>query len=217
MTAPALEALIAQVTASSACDALMKRGLRRFMASRIRPLGRSRVAGPALTVERVPASGHRGPVLPNAEFLAAIESAPPKTVLVFNGTGDVEAALWGGLLAMAIAKRGLGGVVADGPVRDPGEIVDVGCPCFCSGAVPAGQAGLLVLASIGAAIECGGVTVRTGDFVLGDDSGVVVLPQGEEQAILAEAAEIERRDQAAMAMIRDGKSLTETMRALGRA
>lgn len=216
MTAPALDALVAQVTASSACDALMKRGERRFMHSRIRPLARSRVAGPALTVERVPAAGHAGPTRPNADFLAAVESAPAGTVLVFNGTTGVEAALWGGLLAMVAAKRGLGGVVADGPVRDPGEITDVGCACFCTGAVPAGQAGLLVLASIGEPIACGGVAVRTGDFVLGDDSGVVVIPRGDEHAILAEAAVIERRDQAAMAMLRDGRSLTETMRALGR-
>ena len=212
-----LAALVQRATTSSACDALMKRGLKQFMRQRIRPLGSSRVAGPALTIERVALDAPGRTARPNAEFVAAIENAPAGTVLVFNGDAGHEAALWGGLLAAAAVQRNLGGVVADGPVRDPGEIVELGCPCFCTGSVSAGQAGILMLASIGEAIECGGVRVSTGDFVFGDVSGVVVIPRGLEAEILEEAVVVEERDQAAMRLIRDGRSLTETMKALGRA
>jgi 4-hydroxy-4-methyl-2-oxoglutarate aldolase len=212
-----LAALIERATTSSVCDALMKRGLKQFMNQRIRPLGNSRVAGPALTVERVAANAPGRTSRPNADFVAAVDNAAAGTVLVFNGDPEHEAALWGGLLAAAAVQRQLGGVVADGPVRDPGEIVDLGCPCFCTGSVSAGQAGILMLASIGDPVDCGGIRVRSGDFVFGDVSGVVVIPQGLEHEILEEAVVIEDRDQAAMRLIREGKRLTETMKSLGRA
>jgi len=120
------------------------------MRQRIRLVGTLRVAGPALTVERIPVTqlGTRS-ALPNGLFIAAIEAAARDTVLVLNSDQQCEAALWGGLLAATAVQLGLGGVVADGPVRDPGEIVELGCPCFCSGTVSAGNAGLLALTSIG--------------------------------------------------------------------
>ena len=187
------------------------------MSQRIRPLGNSRLAGPALTIERVPVGTRGRTTLPNSAFVDAVESAAAGTVIVFNGDPGHEASLWGGLLAAAAVQLKLAGVVADGPVRDPGEIVELGCACFCTGSVSAGQAGILSLASIGEAVECGGVRVATGDFVFGDVSGVVVIPRGFEREILEEAVAIEDRDQAAMRLINGGRGLAETMKSLGRA
>ena len=101
-------------------------------------------------------------------------------------------------MAAAAVARGLAGVVADGPVRDPDEINELGCACYCTGSVSAGQAGILQLTGIGGPVDCGGVIVNDGDFVLADASGVVVIPQGIEEAVLQEAADIEDRDQEAM-------------------
>ena len=212
-----LATLVAKTTSCSVSDVLMKQGRRQFMLQRLRQVGTRRVAGPALTIRRRTAgSGAPGSALPNMRMLEAIAQAPEGTVLVFDWPGT-EAALWGGLLAAAAVQGKLGGVVSDGPVRDPDEIAELGCPCFCTGAVPAGQAGILELASIGEPLECGGVTVRTGDFVLGDASGVVVIPKGMEDAVLREAAAVEDRDQAAMAMLKQGTGLLDVMKALGRA
>ncbi|WP_077001171.1 RraA family protein [Variovorax sp. KK3] len=209
--------LLARVTTSSVSDALMKRGQRQFMSQRIRGIGTLRVAGPAVTARREPIAAASGPVLPNARLIALIEEAADGSVLVFNGDPAHQAALWGGLMAAAAVARGLGGVVADGPVRDPDEIAELGCACFCTGAVPAGQAGILGLTGIGVPVQCGGITVHEGDFVLGDASGVVVIPQGMEASVLDEAAEIEARDQSAMKLLKQGLGLGEVMRQLGRA
>ncbi|GIK88233.1 MAG: hypothetical protein BroJett026_37140 [Betaproteobacteria bacterium] len=211
-------ALVARTATSAVCDALVKRGLRhQFMKQRVRQLGALRVAGPALTIERVPLplvpAESR---MPNSAMLEAIHGAAPGTVLVFNDPHD-EAALFGGLMAAAAVQRSLGGIVADGPVRDPAEIIEVGCPCFCTGSVAAGQAGILALKSIGEALECGGVRVSPGDFLLGDTSGVVVIPQAVVDEVLNAAVEIEDGDQAALRSIREGRDFLEAMRALGRA
>jgi len=102
-------------------------------------------------------------------------------------------------------------LVAEGPVRDPDGIESVGCQCVCTGAVPAVQAGILVLTGIGQPVQCGDVTVNDGDFVLGDASGVVVIPQGQEQSVLEEAAEIEQRDQSSMSLLNEGMPLRSGM------
>lgn len=217
MSGEGWQSLVARTSSCSVSDVLMKQGRRQFMAQRLRQVGSKRVAGPALTISRRPAgSGAPGSALPNLKMLQAIAEAPAGTVLVFDAPGT-EAALWGGLLAATAVQRQLGGVVSDGPVRDPDEIAELGCACFCTGSVPAGQAGILELASIGGSLECAGVTVRTGDYVLGDASGVVVIPAGMEEAVLRDAVSVEDRDRAAMAMLREGKGLLEVMQALGRA
>jgi 4-hydroxy-4-methyl-2-oxoglutarate aldolase len=149
--------------------------------------------------------------------METIESAPAGTVLVMATDSELEAALWGGLLAAAATARGLGGVVCDGPVRDPDEIAEVGCPTFATGVVPAGAAGILTLGAIGEPVLCGGIPVHRGDLVFGDCNGVVVIPQGLEREILEAAVEVERGDQEAMKRIRGGAGLLETMRALNRA
>jgi 4-hydroxy-4-methyl-2-oxoglutarate aldolase len=210
--------LAARSTTSAASDVLMKRGIRGYMRQRVRPLDmRSKMFGPALTIERNPiATMPEARRRAGASMIDAIESAPAGTVLVFNGDPEHEAALWGGLLAAAGHRNGLAGVVADGPVRDPLEILQLEQPCFCTGSVPQGQAGILTLVAIGEPVSCGGITVSSGDHVFGDSNGVVVIPRGLELEILQAASEIEEADQAAARMILAGTRLTETMRKLGR-
>jgi len=208
--------LLAKVTTCSVSDALMRRGLRQYMAQRIRPIGTSKVAGRALTARRELIESTSAAVMPNIELITLIENAGTGDVLVFNQAEGDPAALWGGLMAAAAVQRGVA-VVADGPVRDPDEIESLGCACFCTGAVPAGQAGILALTGIGVPVQCGGITVNSGDFVLGDASGIVVIPQGQELAVLEEAVEIEQRDQSAMTLLKEGVPLREVMQRLGRA
>lgn len=213
-----LAGLLARTTTCAVSDVLMKRGQPLFMRQRIRQVGTLRVIGRALTIERPSiARAPRANPKPNRLLIELIEGAAPGTVLVMTTDSEREAGLWGGLLAAAAVNRKLGGVVCDGPLRDPEEIIELGCPTFATGTVPAGAAGILTLGAIGEPVLCGGVPVHTGDLVFGDSNGVVVVPQGTEHEVLAEAVEVERADQEAMARIRAGAGLLDTMRALGRA
>lgn len=207
----------ARTTTGAVCDALMRRGLRQFMAARIRQVGERRLIGRALTVERPRLDlAPRGAARPNSMFLDLIADGAPGTVLVMVGPSVVEASLWGGLLAAAAVNRGFGGVVCDGPLRDADEIIAAGCPAFATGSIPAGAAGILTLGAIGAPLLCGGIVVHPGDLVFGDHNGVVVIPAGIEDAVLDEAVAIEASDQEAVARLRAGADLRATMRALGR-
>ncbi len=210
--------LLAKTTTSAACDVLMRRGMRQFMRSRIRPLDPGiRLAGPAVTVRRRPvALVPRGDPKPRDPYVETIASAAPGSVMVVVSDAEQEAALWGGLLAAAGVHGRLGGVVADGPVRDPNEILGLKFPVFCTGTVPAGGAGILTHGAVNEPVSCGGVGVHPGDFVYGDCNGVVVIPAGLELEVLRDAVTVETRDQEAAKRILAGAGLLETMRALGR-
>lgn len=210
--------LLEKTTTSAVCDVLMRRGQKLFMRSRIRPLDLAvRMAGQAVTVRRkavglLPRTGER----PKDRYLETIEGAAPGSVMVVVSDAENEAALWGGLLAAAGVRGRLSGVVADGPIRDPQEIIDLKFPVFCTGSVPAGGAGIITHGAVNEPVACGGIIVHPGDFVYGDCNGVVVIPAGMELEVLQEAVTVEARDQEAAKRILAGASLLETMKALGR-
>ncbi len=211
--------LLSKTTTSAVCDVLMRRGLRQYMRSRIRALDPGvRLAGPAVTIRRKPVELlPRGPEKPRDRLVETIEGAAPGSVMVVVSDAIQETALWGGLLAAAGVHGKLGGVVADGPVRDPNEIIGLKFPMFCTGSVPAGGAGTVTHGSVSEPVSCGGVIVCPDDFVYGDCNGVVVIPAGLELEVLRQAATVEAKDQEAAQRILAGASLLETMKALGRA
>ncbi len=89
------------------------------------------------------------------------------------------------------SEQGAVGTVVDGSVRDPEAIVDAHYPVFASitRRVPAGSKLRLSTVGVDVPIVCGGVPVKPGDIVVGDDSGVVVCPR----ALIDEAVAIARR------------------------
>jgi RraA family protein len=150
------------------------------MDTRIRPVWRgARLAGPAFTV-RVPPGE-------NPSVRAAVEQAPAGAVIVVDGAGYEARAQWGGNVSELAAERGLAGVVVDGAVRDVDEIERLAFPVFAAAIVPTppSRTGQGV---IGAAVSCGGLTVRPGDRVYGDADGVVVVPAELHDEVLSRLA-----------------------------
>ena len=149
------------------------------MAGRIKPLAPGTVlAGQARTADCM--VGDNGPLH------AALRTLRPGEVLVGDGNGHGDVALWGGILTRAAMARGCAGLVIDGGVRDIAEIRELGFPCFAAAQVPAGPhkgfGGV-----IDGTLSCGGCPVRPGDIVVGDDDGVAVVPL-ERHAELLEAS-----------------------------
>src|SRR4051794_27265605 len=158
------------------------------MAPSIRPLAAGmRLAGVAATVRCVAVDGvpddhgewHRGTI-------EAVDALEPGDVLVAS---HCDAAFWGELLATASRVRGARGVVADAYARDTLELIDMGFSTFARGIWCADALGRISVDAADVPIECGGVRVHPGDYVLGDHDGVVVVPAGVavEAITLAEA------------------------------
>ena len=128
------------------------------------------ILGTAITCETGPND--------NLAILAALALAKPGDVLVSATEGFQHSAVFGDNTAIMARNKGLAGVVIDGMMRDLAGLLPVGIPLFCRGITPnscvrsgPGRVGLPVVV--------GGVLVHSGDVVIGDRDGIVVIPQGE--------------------------------------
>ena len=149
-----------------------------------------RMAGPAFTV--VAEDDH----LP---VMTALAEAAPGDVLVI-ATGGGTRAVFGELFATEAKRRGLAGIVCDGLCRDLRGLRAIGLPVFARGTSP--RSGTTVSrAPRGQEIVFGGVEVRPGAIVFGDDDGLLIAGEGEIAAALGTAEAIGRAERAILAAL----------------
>ncbi len=127
---------------------------------------------------------HAGPADIMAPF-AAIEIAGPGDIVVVATDGYVATAVSGDNMLGIAQNRGVEGFVTDGYVRDVIGIRRVGLPCFCTGITPNSPA-CHGPGTVGQKIVLGGVSVDSGDIILGDLDGVVVVPFAKIDSVIAQ-------------------------------
>lgn len=173
-------------------------GRRGALHGRIKALRPSmKLAGPAFTVEVRPGD--------NLMIHAAMALAKPGDVLVIDGKGDQTSALMGTIMMTACKQLGLAGIVMDGAVRDSLEIDEMNYPVFSVGTNPNGPT-KQVGGRIGHPISVGGVTVKPGDFIIGDGDGVVVVERERVESLLPLAAEKVVAEAKRIAQIKEGNT-----------
>jgi regulator of RNase E activity RraA len=116
--------------------------------------------------------------------IALVDDLKPDEVAVLGCCGSRRIAPWGELLSTASRARGAAGCVTDGMVRDIRAIRALRFPVFHGGIAPLDSRGRGKVAEIDTPIRCGGVAVATGDLVVGDADGVIVVPQAVEAEAL---------------------------------
>jgi 3-hexulose-6-phosphate synthase/6-phospho-3-hexuloisomerase len=161
------------------------------------------MAGPAYTV-RV----HTADIL---MVTAALSQCPKGHVLVIDGQGELNTALWGELTTLSALLKGLAGVVIDGAVRDSRTISRSRLPVFARAVVPNAGGGEYV-AELNVAVQCGGQVVRPGDWVVGDEDGVVVVPAERLPDAIAIAQRIIAAEKELERAIRRGEDLGDLLR-----
>lgn len=141
-----------------------------------------------------------------AKTVEAIDIAKEGDVIViYNGSPHV--APWGELATLSCINRKIAGVVIDGAVRDVDDIRRLNFPVFAVSIVPnAGEP--KGFGEINAEIKCGGETVKPGDYIVGDDNGVVVVPKERGYEIARRAVEVEKNESRIRDEIIKGKTLS---------
>lgn len=197
-----LVAEAAQFQAAILADVAGRRGALNGRIQALQP--RMKLAGPAFTVEVRPGD--------NLMIHAAMSLAQPGDVLVIDGKGDLSSALMGTIMMTACKQLGIAGVVVDGAVRDTLEIDEMDYPVFCAGANPNGPT-KNVPGRIGHPVSVGGVTVRPGDFILGDADGVVAVEREKLAGLLPLARRKVEDELARIAAIRQGDTAAKWLAA----
>ncbi len=142
-----------------------------------------------------------------AKPVEAIDRAKDGDVIVID-VGGAPVAVWGELAAHSAMVMGVRGVVIDGAVRDIDDIRDLGFPAFsrtvapCAGE-PKGYGG------IGIEIIVGGQRVRTGDWIVGDESGIIVIPKEMAVEVANRALDVHERENRTREEIERGSTLSK--------
>ncbi|MEM3396154.1 MAG: 3-hexulose-6-phosphate synthase [Thermoplasmata archaeon] len=141
-----------------------------------------------------------------AKPVEAIDRARKGDVIVIDA-GSGTTAVWGELASWSCKVKGVAGVVIDGAVRDIDTILNIDFPVFARHVVPcAGEP--KGFGEIGVEIVCGGQVVSTGDWIIGDESGVVVVPQKDAVQIANRAVEVMERENRLREEIKQGGTLS---------
>lgn len=130
-------------------------------------------------------------------------------VLVVDGEGDSGAgALMGEIMALECQIKGFAGAVIDGAVRDVPGLVEQGFAVFARATTPRVGTNRR-LGQTQVPVSCGGVVVRPGDLVMGDDNGVVVIPKDREESLTAALEALWTKEEALIQGIKEGDYLAE--------
>ena len=115
----------------------------------------------------------------------AIYSAPKGSIIVVEADENNYAVAGGNVCAVA-QQNGIAGFVIDGVIRDLGELRNLNFPVFAHGVFPK-PGGKSKNGASQVSIDCGGVTVNSGDLIVADEEGIVVVPKSEIEATLSTA------------------------------
>jgi 3-hexulose-6-phosphate synthase/6-phospho-3-hexuloisomerase len=166
----------------------------------IRPLlPGSHMCGPAVTVRTYPGDW--------AKPVEAIDECRPGDVLVVDAFNSYPA-IWGELATHSARVKGLAGLVVWGAIRDTPEIARIGFPAFSS-LVSANAGEPKGFGEINVPVSIAGRTVESGDWVVGDDDGVIVLPRSQAVELANRAMDVLEKENRLRGEIDAGKTLAE--------
>jgi 4-hydroxy-4-methyl-2-oxoglutarate aldolase len=177
------------------------------------PTDAGKLAGWAFTIRGQMAPYSRGGGDP--EKMAACAELTPDSVSVWGGGGD-GVSFFGELIAIGMKERGCVGALVDGGVRDLGWLGDLGFPVYAKYRTPIQSIGRWKVTAWGAPVSLPGATARhvevnPGDFVLGDEDGVLVIPAAVVEEVLKQAEAIGAKEREIRSDLAAGLSLADAL------
>src|SRR5215472_14588054 len=170
----------------------------------IAPLDRGfRMVGRAFTARTIPVAVVSGTV---GDY---IDDVPEGSVVVLDNGGRLDGTVWGDILTIMAHRRGLAGTVIHGVCRDASRSLELGYPIFSRGVCMRTGRGRVQSDGYQVPVSLGDARVEPGDMLVGDADGVVVVPRGREEEVLALSAEIAESEDRIRLEIEAGSRLDE--------
>ena len=163
-----------------------------------------KMCGPAFTIRYIPKG--------TSAFSGAgdyIDDVPEGAVVVIDCAGKKDSTAWGDLLTHVAVRNKVGGTLIYGVCRDVPAIRALNYPMYTLGHYMVTGKDRMALDAINIDVNVSYVRVRPGDIILGDDSGVVVIPLDRAQEVLQAAKEVEENESGILESIKEGMSLKE--------
>lgn len=204
------------VEVASVSDAMEQLyGQRAYMSHQMRPVFKSKFAGPAVTV-LLKKEEHKEGAAASQGMLDVIDNAKPGSVYVMVLDDGSDFAGIGGLMATAMKYRGFAGAVIDASVRDTPQIQKLQFPVFSRGVVPSTTINHYRFMGANVQVNCAGVAVNAGDIVVADEDGVAVVPRARAAEVLKKAQELDNTEHSMIPFIEKFRSIKEAVAKFGR-
>jgi len=147
--------------------------------------------------------------------LAMLDSITPLTISVWACGGHTASAHWGEIMSTAARERGCLGAVVDGGVRDLDLIDAMHFPVFARFKCAASSIGRWNIARWQTPIQIGDTVINPGDFVFGDNDGVVIIPKDIILEVLVQAEDVYARESGMRRELRQGVSIKDAYKKYG--
>jgi len=190
-------------------------GQRSYMSHDMRPLFKTKFAGPAVTV-LMKKEEHKEGSAASQGMLDAIDAAPAGSVYVMVLEDGLDYGAIGGLMTTAMKFRGLAGAVVDASIRDTPQIGKLQFPVFSRGVAPSTTIGHYRFAGANIPVTCAGVRVSAGDIITADEDGVAVVPRARAAEVLKKAQDLDNTEHTMIPFIEKFRSLKEAVAKFGR-
>ncbi len=199
------------VEAASVADAMEQLyGTKAYMSHDMRPVAKTKFAGPAVTV-LLKKEEHKEGSKASQGMLDAIDAAPPGSVYVMVLEDGLDYAGIGALMSTAMKVRGLTGAVVDGSVRDTPQLARLQFPVFSRGTAPSTTINHYRFAGANIPVKCAGAMVSPGDIIVADEDGVVVVPKAKAAEVLKKSEELDNTEHTMLPFIEKFKSIKEAV------
>lgn len=206
-----LRAQLEMISSSDAADLVRVAGISGVVMQGLRPIvpaGKT-VAGRARTLRFLPDRQDVSTSYSSPVNRALYEEIGTDEVLVIDAMSSMESAVIGDMMYARLSVRGVKAVIVDGAVRDAVAASEMGLALYAVGCSPRSFAGLVRAWDSDLDIQCGGVLVRPGDWIIADSDGVVVVPATVLSQVIESAQSKRNDDRFSQALFASGFGLED--------
>lgn len=190
-------------------------GERWWMHEEMKPIFKSKIVGRAVTVSMRPVLKHDEKIYKNYA-LEIIDKAGPGDILVYVMKDGANVAALGDLMGTAAKVRGVTGAVIDGAVRDVGSLEEMDFPVWSRKVNPATMVGRMVSVEMQMPVNCGGILVSPGDYLVCDRDGVVVVPKRYIGIVLSKLVEYADKERTIIKLIKKHRGIVKAIQQINR-
>ena len=166
-----------------------------------------RMAGPAITLRCTPTNERKkGPHVGHY-----IDDVQAGNVMVIDNSGRTHYATFGGLIVLAAINRGAAGTVIDGGARDVEDIMKYHYPLFSREYYMVAGKKRMVVESVNQEVQSSNIPVKSGDIVVGDQNGVLIIPKKRAEEVLEKAQAIVQEEQSIEKLVKGRMPLRDAV------
>ena len=205
-----------QTEVASVADAIEQLyGTQNYMRHDMRPLFKTKFAGPAVTV-LMKKEEHKEGAAATQGMIDAIDNSPAGSVYVMVLEDGLDYGAIGGLMGTTMKVRGFTAAVVDASIRDLPQLQRLQFPVYSRGVSPGTTVNHYRCVGVNVPVTCAGVKVNPKDIIAADEDGVVVVPADKAAEILKKAQDLDYTEHAVYPFIERVKSLKEAIAKFGR-